>query len=619
MCGIVGYVGKRGARDIIFSGLKSLEYRGYDSAGIALMESEAGKLATKSIKAPGKLDNLKGELATLSATAAIGIGHTRWATHGEANQVNSHPHRVGPVTIVHNGIIENHGELRRDFSQASFKSETDSEVFAHLVAGKRKEGKSLFEAVRTSFLKLDGNSAFVVMDEATPDTIIAIRKGASPLVVGVGANESLVASDVPALLRHTRDVYYLNEDEIAVLTHDGVKLFGTDGKERSFQLTRIDWDAGAIDKHGYPHFMLKEIFEQPRAVEDTLRPWLDSRGQHVKIRVNNMTPEAAERIFREAGGVQVVACGTAFHACLYGQMLLEKYARIPARAELAHEYRYRDPVFRASDIGIVVSQSGETADLLAAAKLMRKQGMKVFCITNVPGSSIVRECDGAFFMNAGIEVSVASTKAFMTMMAVFAALAVGIGRARGALSAATETEWAKALEVLPKQIEATLKEAETYRKLAERYRDMKGYLYIGRGPYYGIALEGALKLKELAYVHAEGFAGGELKHGPIALVEKDMLIVAIAPEGDGEMHAKSISNVEEVRARKGTILGIGREQDAEFAKLASDYVGLPTLAVRDLYPLLAVVPLQLLAYHISAIKGCEVDQPRNLAKSVTVE
>lgn len=609
-----------GARDIIFSGLKSLEYRGYDSAGIALMEfSAAGDAKTAFVKMPGKLDNLKAELPKLSLSSSQGIGHTRWATHGEANQINSHPHRMGPITIVHNGIIENHNELRGSLQKSDFLSQTDSEVFAHLVAEARARGLSLLEAVRTSFQRLDGNSAFVIMDDTSPGTLIAIRKGASPLVIGRATGLGLVASDVPALLKHTRDVYYLRENEIAVLTKESIQILDLQGNARTADFQRIDWDAEAIDKMGYPHFMLKEIHEQPRAMDDTLRPWIDSRAKKIRLKVDGISADLVDKLIREASGMQIVACGTAFNACLFGQILLEKMARIPVRAELAHEYRYRSPVIVPSDLGIVVSQSGETADSLAAARLMRENGMKVFCITNVPSSSLARECDGAFFMNAGIEVGVASTKAYLTMLAVFAALTGFAASARGHISAEAEALWVRDLESLPLHLTALLKNTDRYSLLAQKFLTQRGYLYIGRGAYFGSALEGALKLKELAYVHAEGFAGGELKHGPIALVEPEMLIVAIAPDGQGELHAKTLSNIEEVRARRGTILGIGREDDREFAKMSNEFIALPKLASTELYPILAAIPLQLLAYTISVAKGCEVDQPRNLAKSVTVE
>ncbi len=525
----------------------------------------------------------------------------------------------GGVTIVHNGIIENYAELREQLGEDRFVSETDSEIFAHLVSDKRKEGLGLSDAVQAAFSLLEGNSAFVVIDKDVPDTMIAVRKGASPLVVGLGKDEALVASDVPALLAHTRDVYYLKEDEFVILSRDGARVFGLDGKEKQIKLEHIEWDADAIDKMGFPHFMLKEVHEQPQAIAETLRPWIVESKRKVQIHSTKMSGEDVLSAVNGAANIHIVACGTAFYAAMYGQDLIERYAKVSARAELAHEFRYREPHLRSSDVGIVVSQSGETADTMAAAKMMRAKGMKVFCITNVRGSSIARECDAVFLMNAGIEICVASTKAFSTMLAVFAALSVGLGAAAGHLSEKEEEEWVDAFLTLPSLLQEQLEQAAGILDAAKLYQSMKGYLYLGRGPYFPMALEGALKLKELAYVHAEGFAAGELKHGPLALVEDKMLVVAVAPEGSGELHQKTLSNIAEVRSRKGTILGIGQENDAHFKKISDHYISIPTVKLADLNSILTLIPLQLLAYYISAAKGCEIDQPRNLAKSVTVE
>jgi glucosamine--fructose-6-phosphate aminotransferase (isomerizing) len=632
MCGIVGYVGKRQAQDLIYKGLARLEYRGYDSAGIAALKAEGGgKYSTHVIKEPGKLKELKKYWHEIDFPSTFGMGHTRWATHGEANQANAHPHRAGAITIVHNGIIENHAEIREELLKkgATFKSETDSELFSHLVSRERDRGASLLEAVRLSFRRIHGASAFVVMDERLPGTIVVARNG-SPLVVGIGEGENFVASDVPAILDSTRNIHYLEDNELAELTTSSVKIYDLEGKERPCDIVRIDWELDSIDKQGYPHYMLKEIHEQPRALSDTLGAWLDlahgtfrldsaavARKSSAKGQV--FSHQDLVNAFSQSTMVHIVACGTAAHAGFYGQQLLEKWAKIAARAELASEFRYRDPVLRSSDVGLVVSQSGETADTLAAVKLMKQAGMKVFAICNVRDSSIPRECDGVFYTNAGIEVGVASTKAFTTQMALFAVVAGAIASARKTIDAATERKWVEALGHLPEVARHYLERAGEIENLAKKYAGKKGFLFLGRGPFFPIALEGALKLKEIAYVHAEGYPSGELKHGPIAMVEPDMLVLSIAPEGEGLLHSKSVSNIEEVKARKGTLLSLGAAGDAHLKKISDSYVEIPSAGFADLLPVLSVLPLQLFSYYVAVAKGTEVDQPRNLAKSVTVE
>ena len=631
MCGIVGYVGNRPAQELIYSGLARLEYRGYDSAGIAAIKDEGGSCSTHVIKAPGKLKQLRPLWKDIDFPSTHAIGHTRWATHGEANAANAHPHRAGSITIVHNGIIENHHDIRDELAAKGekFLSDTDSELFGHLVRAERDKGASLLEAVRLSFRRIHGASAFVVMDETLPGTIVVARNG-SPLVLGLGEGENFVASDVPAVLESTRTIYYLEDNELAELTRDEVKIFDLDGKSRPLNTVEIDWALDAIDMQGYPHYMIKEIHEQSRALMDTLGAWLDLA--HGTFRLDAaaiarktahggkaFTHEELVKSFTEATMVHVVACGTAAHAGFYGAQLMEKWARIPTRAELASEFRYREPVLRATDVGLVVSQSGETADTLAAVKLMKQAGMRVFAICNVRDSSIPRECDSVFYTNAGIEVSVASSKALTTQMALFAVLAGALSSAKKTIDAATERRWVEALGHLPEVARHYLEEAPKVEALAKKYQNKKGFLFLGRGPYFPMALEGALKLKEIAYVHAEGYSSGELKHGPIAMVEPEMVVIAIAPEGEGILHAKSVSNFEEVKARKGTLLCLGSAKDAALRKLSDSYIEIPPSAFGDLMPILAVLPLQLFSYYVAVAKGTEVDQPRNLAKSVTVE
>jgi len=631
MCGIVGYVGPRNAQNLIYQGLQRLEYRGYDSAGIAAMQEKNGSLVTRVIKAPGKLKELKKDWESINFSSKQAIGHTRWATHGEANQKNAHPHQAGTITLVHNGIIENHQTIRAELvaEGISFQSETDSELFSHLVAKERKTGKTLLESVRFSFLRLKGASAFVVMDETVPDTIVVVRNG-SPLVLGLGEEENFVASDVPAVLESTRKIYYLEDNELAEITSKGIKVFSLEGKEKKIDIVTIDWSLDTIDKMGYEHYMLKEIFEQPRAITDTVSSWLDkahgcfrltaaSTSKKSQQEVRKLSHEEITDIFCKATNVHVIACGTAWHAGLYGQMLLEKIARIPTRTELASEFRYREPVLRSTDVGLVVSQSGETADTLAAVKLMKTNGMKVFAICNVRDSSIARECDAVFYTNAGIEVGVASTKAFTTQLTMFVILSAAIACANGKMNTEQEKLWVETISHLPQIAKDCLDQAIAIEKIAKKYAGKKGFLFLGRGLEYPIALEGALKLKEIAYVHAEGYSAGELKHGPIAMVEPEMLILAIAPEGEGLVHSKSVSNIEEVKARKGTLLGIGSENDTHFKSICADYFAVPFVKVPELLPIIAVMPLQLLAYYIAIERGTEVDQPRNLAKSVTVE
>jgi len=632
MCGIVGYVGPRPAQDIIYKGLARLEYRGYDSAGIAaLQDLGGGKFTTKVIKAPGKLKELKKIWGEIDFPSGFAMGHTRWATHGEANQVNAHPHRSGPITIVHNGIIENHHAIREELRAKGVKllSDTDSELFGHLVSAERERGVGLLESVRVSFRRVQGASAFVVMDERMPGTIVVARNG-SPLVIGIGKGENLVASDAPAILDSTRTIYYLDDNELAEITTKAVRVFTMEGKEKAYKTVEIDWDVDSIDKQGYAHYMLKEIFEQPRALADTVGAWLDLASGRFRLDSAYVSARAGRdarrpdheeivKAFDSATMLHVVACGTAAYAGMYGQQLLEKLARVPSRSDLASEFRYREPVLRPTDLGLVVSQSGETADTLAAVKLMKQAGMKVFAICNVRDSSIPRECDAVFYTNAGIEVGVASTKAFTTQLAIFAVIAGAIAARRGLIDGENERRLVEAIGHLPEAARLQLAHPEKIEALAKKFAGKKGFLFLGRGLNYPIALEGALKLKEIAYVHAEGYPAGELKHGPIAMVEPEMLVLAIAPDGSGLMHDKSVSNIEEVRARKGTLLSLCSPDDKRLAEISAATIPIERSAFQDLLPILSVLSLQLFSYYVAIEKGTDVDQPRNLAKSVTVE
>ena len=615
MCGIVGYLGKKNAKEVIFFGLKKLEYRGYDSAGIALKKEDG---SVEELKVAGKLNKLEQKLSHLSDASFMGLGHTRWATHGEPNERNAHPHRAGSIVIVHNGIIENQEALKRDFSETKFISDTDTEVFAHLVLREKERGASLLDAVRNSFSLIRGNSAFVVMD-SEEDFLVAVCGETSPLLLANHEGESLVASDVSAIISHSPTMYCMGGNEIALLSKESIQVFDLEGKKKEISYIEVPPDLKIADKNGFPHFMLKEIHEQGVALKKTLSPWLDTSKKQIRFYSRGSKEEDVQSLFSQAKEVRVLACGTAYHAGMYARLLWEPLWDIPVYVELAHEFRYRRPVLQKDSLAVVISQSGETADSLAAAKMMKEKGIPVLCITNVAFSSLARLSDEVFLMDAGMEVGVASTKVLQTMMGVIVSLGLFVGKIFSRVSAEEEARWVEGLSHLPEQIEKLLKEKDYYKELSSIYGNKKNYLYIGRGIYYPVALEGALKLKELAYVHAEGFAGGELKHGPIALVDKDTLLVAVAPQGEGVLHGKSLANVQEVKSRKGVILGIGREDDQEFRNISAHYIPLPKLSVPGLYPLLAILPLQLLAYYISVQLGREVDQPRNLAKSVTVE
>ena len=609
MCGIVGYVGPRPAQDILVGGLKRLEYRGYDSAGIALLHEGEIKICRRK----GKLINLQKALDDCGLTGHVGIGHTRWATHGKPSDENAHPHRCGDVVVVHNGIIENHVELRERLQQAghSFQSETDTEIFAHLIADAVKEHDSLPEAVRAALVDVEGTYAIGVISLSQPGVIVGARKNA-PLVVGLGNNENFLASDIPAILNHTRDMILLHEGDVAVLTQDDVSITDHEGNTVYREKKRITWDADAAEKGGYEHFMLKEIHEQPRAIADTITGRISLERNLVALEDLDWSRQEIDAL----QGITVVACGTSWHAALVGKFLIEKLARIPVEVDLASEFRYRDPLVGARHLVLGVSQSGETADTLAALREAKKKGSKVISICNVVDSSIARESDGVLYTHAGPEIGVASTKAFTTQLTAFYLLALHLAQSRGQLAHDAMALRLNHLVGLPQKMREVIEQAAPLLAIARKYAQARDFLYIGRGMNYPIALEGALKLKEISYIHAEGYPAGEMKHGPIALIDEHMPVVVVATKA--ATYDKVISNLEEVRARGGKIIAIATEGDQRIDAVADDLVLLPDMG-EELNPILASVPLQLLAYHIAVLRGNDVDQPRNLAKSVTVE
>ena len=610
MCGIVGYVGPRPCVDLLVAGLRKLEYRGYDSAGVAVLGP--GGLAVA--RAKGKLKNLAAVLAERPLAGTTGIGHTRWATHGRPSDENAHPHSYRGVAVVHNGIIENHLELRAALTARGhhFASETDTEIFAHLVADALEGGaRDLADAVRAALQQVSGSYAIAVVSDARPGEIVA-AKNASPLVVGFGQGESFLASDVPAILEHTRDVVYLEEGELAVLTPAGIAIQGRDGEPRARAPRRIEWSAVAAEKEGHKHFMHKEIFEQPRAVADTIRGRMSLEQGDVSLNGLELTEEYARSLER----VVVVACGTSWHAGLSGRLMIEALARLPVDVDLASEFRYRDPVVGPRTLCLAISQSGETADTLAAVREAKRRGARAVAVCNVVGSAIPRECDGTLHTHAGPEIGVASTKAFTTQLAALFLLAVRLGRLRGTLSPEQARTHLEALRQVPLWMDQVIRQEPSVLPVARRCMQARDVLFLGRGTQFPTALEGALKLKEISYIHAEGYAAGEMKHGPIALIDEALPVVVLATREPA--YEKTLGNMEEVRARGGHVFAVVSEGDTLAASLAEVALTVPQ-APPLLTPLLSVIPLQFLAYHVADLKGTDVDQPRNLAKSVTVE
>jgi len=610
MCGIVGYVGPRAATPVLIDGLRKLEYRGYDSAGLAVHDGKAIEV----VRTVGKLSQLDQALAKRPLPGTTGIGHTRWATHGRPSEHNAHPHSAGDVAVVHNGIIENHVALRQALEKdgVRFSSDTDTEIVAHLVDRAMRNGaRTLFDAVRVALGQVDGAYAIAVVSRGEPDRLV-VAKSASPLVLGLGDGETLCGSDIPALLPHTRDMIFLEDGEMAELTAKGARIETIGGATVERKPKRIDWNPVMAERGGFKHFMLKEIHEQPRAIEDTLRGRIDLRAAEVIGPDIGLDPEVARAITR----VYLIACGTSHYATMAGRHWIEQLARVPAVTELGSEVRYRNPVFGPTDLVIAVSQSGETADTLAAVKAARAGGAKVLAVCNVLDSAIPRGADGALYTHAGPEIGVASTKCFTAQLAALLLVSVYLGRCRDTLPPERARAILQALVEVSGSMRIVLEQADRVLAIARRYHAARDMLFLGRGLGYPIALEGALKVKEIAYIHAEGYAAGEMKHGPIALIDESMPVVVVVPRDSH--YDKTLSNVEEVRARDGQVIAIATEADHEIERLAQHTVRIPR-ADESVLPLLTVLPLQLLAYYIADLKGTDVDQPRNLAKTVTVE
>ena len=610
MCGIVGYVGNRDCLAILIEGIKRLEYRGYDSSGVAIQTPKGLEI----VKSAGKIRSLVTKLADYAPRGTYGIAHTRWATHGEPNDLNAHPHtdEKGSVALVHNGIIENYSTLKSALQAEGhvFKTETDTEVLAHLIEKYLHRGLKLERAVGAALKDVEGTYGIAVMCTSEPGVLVGARRG-SPMVVGIADGEYYLASDVAAIVEHTRQVIYLDDGEMAVLSPDGFHTATVAHERVEKEVHDVDWDLSQIEKGGYEHFMLKEIMEQPDAVRNAMRGRVNPEEGLARLNGLNLTPEQLREIKR----IIILGCGTSWHAGLIGEYMLEEFARIPVEVEYASEFRYRNPILDEGTLVLVISQSGETIDTLAAMREARRKGAKVLGIVNVVGSTIARESDGGVYIHAGPEIGVASTKAFTSQVSVLALLTLALGRHRG-LSRDHGIEIARELLGLPDKIEKVLATDEAVKRIAEAYGQHNNFIYLGRGFHFPVALEGALKLKEISYIHAEGYPAAEMKHGPIALIDEHMPVVFICTRDSA--YEKVVSNMMEVRARKGRIIAIATEGDTDVQTRADHVLYVPA-CIPMLQPILSVIPLQLLAYHVAVARGCDVDQPRNLAKSVTVE
>ena len=614
MCGIVGYIGHRPAYEILIKGLHRLEYRGYDSAGVALLKPGEG---VNIYKTRGKVNDLERFCESKDTSGHIGIAHTRWATHGEPNDTNAHPHysKTGKIALVHNGTIENYNVLKEalEMHGCTFKSETDTEVLVQLIEYiKESSDCSLVDAVRAALKEVVGAYAIAVIDIDEPDTVIGARKS-SPLVIGIGENETFLASDATPIIEYTDKVVYLNDDEIVIIRKgEPLQIVTTDNRPTEIDIQTLRMSVSQLEKGGFPHFMLKEIFEQPRTIHDCIRGRVGNSGDEVVL---SGVIEHRER-FINAHRIIIVACGTSWHAGLIGKRLIQEIARIPVEVEYASEFRYSNPVLSKDDIVIAISQSGETADTLAAIQMARKHGAFVYGICNVVGSSIARATDSGTYIHVGPEIGVASTKAFTGQVTVLTLLALAIGTIRNTIDPATRTDVIEALRNLPELITETLKLNPDIEKLSSTYTYVHNFMYLGRGYNFPSALEGALKLKEISYIHAEGYPAAEMKHGPIALIDHEMPTVVIAPNDN--MHEKIISNIQQVKARGGSVIAVVTKGDTTIAEIADHVLEIPDVP-EVISPIIVAIPLQLLAYHIAIKKGCNVDMPRNLAKSVTVE
>lgn len=614
MCGIVGYIGNREAYPILIKGLQRLEYRGYDSAGVAMLNAK-GSLNV--FKKKGKVSELTAFVKDKDTSGNIGIGHTRWATHGEPNDINSHPHysQSQNLVMIHNGIIENYNAIKERLIKRghTFLSQTDTEVLIHLIEDiKEHEGFKLGHAVLAALNQVIGAYAIVVMDKNDPDTLIAAKKG-SPMVIGIGNDDYFIASDASPIVEYTKNVVYLEDEQVAIIRRgQELKIRNLKDKEITPYVQELTLELEAIEKGGYDHFMLKEIYEQPKSVRDSMRGRLNADDGEITL--GGIVDHEGK--FKKAKRIIFIACGTSWHAGLVGEYLFEEYARIPVEVEYASEFRYRNPIIYPDDIVIAISQSGETADTLAAIELAKAKGATIIGVCNVVGSSIPRASHGGTYTHAGPEIGVASTKAFTAQVTVLTLMALHIAKVRGTITESRYRQMLYEMESIPKKIEEVLKLNPQIKHIAEEYKDSRNALYLGRGVSFPVALEGALKLKEISYIHAEGYPAAEMKHGPIALIDEEMPVFVIATKGAN--YEKVVSNIQEVKARKGNIIAVVTAGDKEVKKMADYVIEIPETD-ETLVPLIAVVPLQLLSYHIAVMRGCNVDQPRNLAKSVTVE
>ena len=611
MCGIVAYIGRRQASDVIIKGLKRLEYRGYDSAGIALLNGGLNVYKKK-----GKVSDLEKHLQSAALNSHIGIGHTRWATHGEPNDVNAHPHysATGKLAIIHNGIIENYSSLKKELINKghNFLSETDTEVFIHFIENiKQEENCSLEEAVRLALTRVVGAYAIVIISVDEPDKLVAARKG-SPLVIGVGKDEFFLASDATPIVEYTKEVVYLNDQEVAVIDGNELTVTNTSNLPLTPYIQQVDLELEAIEKGGFDHFMLKEIFEQPKSIRDCMRGRLDAQTGRLVL---GGLREYLNKLVN-ADRILIVACGTSWHAGLVAEYFFEEFCRIPVEVEYASEFRYRNPVIREGDVVIAISQSGETADTLAAIELAKSRGAIIFGVCNVVGASIPRTTHAGAYTHAGPEIGVASTKAFTAQLTVLNMIALIVAQKKGSITEGKLHELLVEMENIPAKVDQALQLNEQIEKIAAIFKDARNFLYLGRGYNFPVALEGALKLKEISYIHAEGYPAAEMKHGPIALIDNEMPVVVIATNDSS--YEKIVSNIQEVKARKGRVISVVTAGDTLIPKMSEFVIEVP--AVHEaLMPMVSVIPLQLLSYHIAVMRGCNVDQPRNLAKSVTVE